>query len=319
MGTGLPKKFGEILIMPLSLPESQAINSLAELLYEFLPGTPHPYADQSISFAGVARQIGLGQYWSGGSKRPAITRLLELTLEYQRGKFCNLMLEIVRKGMIYRNNKGKPITREEINKVNDLIKRVNFKIPDLWNPTFLDGLPSKQPVSPIQEQMSTTILVHLRDELMRISQLSPQERGYAFEKFLNELFAVLGLSPRGAFKMVGEQIDGSFQIGTDIYLLEAKWQQKLVAQDELLIFRGKVESKSAWSRGMFISDSGFTEDGLHAYSRGRATNIIGMTGQDLFFILNGDISLVEAINRKARRASETGQFFISVFELLKQF
>ena len=77
-----------------------------------------------------------------------------------------------------------------------------------------------------------------------------------------------------------------------------------------------MESKSAWSRGLFVSNSGFTDDGLTAFARGRATNIIGMTGQDLFFILSGEISLTEALTQKARKAAETGEFYVPVFELL---
>jgi hypothetical protein len=145
--------------------------------------------------------------------------------------------------------------------------------------------------------------------------LKPQERGFAFEKFLNALFAAYNLDPRSSFRITGEQIDGSFQIGTDIYLVEAKWHDKQIDQGGLLIFHGKVEGKSKWSRGLFVSYSGFTSDGLLAYSKGRPTNIIGMDSQDLFHILNGEMSLVEAINRKARRAAETGEFFVPVYTL----
>jgi hypothetical protein len=52
--------------------------------------------------------------------------------------------------------------------------------------------------------------------------------------------------------------------------------------------------------GSFISNSGFTEDRLTAFSRGKATNIIGMSGQDLYFVLSGEISLIDAINQKVR-------------------
>lgn len=160
-------------------------------------------------------------------------------------------------------------------------------------------------------------LAHLRDELMRITQLEPQQRGYAFEKFLSELFLIFELAPRNSFKIIGEQIDGSFQLNTDTYLVEAKWQAKPTAEDDLLIFRGKVDAKSTWARGLFISNSGFTADGLKAFSRGKATNIIGMDGQDLYFILSGEISLIDAIGKKARRAAETGDFFVSVFDILR--
>jgi len=160
-------------------------------------------------------------------------------------------------------------------------------------------------------------LAKLRDDFLNVSQLEPQQRGFAFEKFLNELFALFDLAPRNSFRLVGEQIDGSFQLNADTYLVEAKWQAKPTAQDDLLIFRGKVEAKSTWARGLFISNSGFAEDGLAAFSRGRATNIIGMSGQDLYFVLNNEISLIDAINHKARRAAETGAFFLAVFDIIR--
>lgn len=63
--------------MNLSLTEIKTISELADFLYSFLPGNPHPYADYAISFAGIARDLGLERFWTGGSKRPAIAALLE--------------------------------------------------------------------------------------------------------------------------------------------------------------------------------------------------------------------------------------------------
>jgi len=160
-------------------------------------------------------------------------------------------------------------------------------------------------------------LARLRDDLITISKLEPQQRGFAFEKFLNELFLLFELAPRNSFRIVGEQIDGSFQLDADTYLIEAKWQTKQTAEDDLLIFRGKVEAKSTWARGLFISYGGFTPDGLAAFSRGKATNIIGMDSRDLYDVLSGEISLADAISKKARWAAETGEFYISVFDLIR--
>jgi len=302
--------------MPLTLSESQSINQIALFLYDFLPGKPHPYANQDISFEGVASKLGVSQYWSGGSKLPAITMLLEKTLDFKRPLFCQLILEIVRKGMIYRNSK-KPITREEFIKLNNLILGVNFKIPELWDSKFLDSLPMETPKQQEVKQEKSKNLSELKKDLLELNQLQPQVRGFAFEKFLNNLFRANNLAPKSSFRLVGEQIDGSFEIGSDIYLIEAKWQKEPISHEQLLVFREKVESKSTWSRGLFISDSGFTEDGLVAFSKGRSTNIIGMTGQDIFFILDGAMTFSDAINRKARHAAETGDFYISVFELIK--
>jgi hypothetical protein len=140
-------------------------------------------------------------------------------------------------------------------------------------------------------------------------------RGFAFERFLNDLFDVFGLAPRGSFRLVGEQIDGSFQLGHDVYLVEAKWENHKTGQSDLLSFSGKVEGKAQWSRGILISYAGFTEDGLEAFGRGKSTRIICMDGLDLHSVLNQGLTLSEVVNRKMRRAGETNQAFVSVREL----
>jgi hypothetical protein len=218
--------------------------------------------------------------------------------------------------MLYRSNKGNPVTLEEIRTLNQMITRVGFKIPELWDPTFLDSLPRIHNANLQDEKLvGVPDLPKLRDALLQLNALPPQPRGFAFERFLQDLFAAFGLRPRSPFRLEGEQIDGSFELAADIYLVEAKWQQQPTGADDLYIFREKVQGKSTWSRGMFISYSGFSEEGLAAFWRGRATNLIGMTGQDLYFILEGKISLPDAIARKARHAAETGQFYVSIFEL----
>ena len=302
--------------MPVSLAESQAVAEIAELLYDFLPGKPYPYADPRISFQGVAHDAGLSGLWKGGSKLPAISALLDRTLATRRDLFCKLAVEIVRRGIAYRNNKGNPIARDEIRLLNDLITRVGFKIPELWDSAFLDSLPSAQvgPPAP-KEEITQEALGVLRNEFLDLSSVQPQPRGYAFEKFLNKLFAAFDLQPRTPFRLKGEQIDGSLDHDGHTYLVEARWQNQPVGARDLLAFHEQVEGKSSWSRGLFISHSGFSEDGLVAFARGRATSIIGLTGQDLYFILSAELSLATAISQKARRAAEAGEFLATVQEL----
>lgn len=158
-------------------------------------------------------------------------------------------------------------------------------------------------------------LARLRAAILSMHSLTPQMRGFAFERFLNDLFDVFGLAPRGSFRLVGEQIDGSFQLGHDVYLVEAKWENHKTGQSDLLSFSGKVEGKAQWSRGILISYAGFTEDGLEAFGRGKSTRIICMDGLDLHSVLNQGLTLSEVVNRKMRREGETNQAFVSVREL----
>lgn len=296
----------------MKLTELHHIQELAQHLYHYLPGKAHPFANQDISFLGAAAEVGLDVYWQGGSKQPAIQKLLESTLKYNRDKFCSLILKIVEKSMIY-SNRSPQITREEIKELNEIIKKLEFKIPELWKSDFLNSLTSLQP-----DKIDVTADIDLskfKKQLIEITSLEPQPRGFAFEKFLNGLFAESGLSPRGPFRIVGEQIDGSFVLDSDTYLLEAKWQNDPVSESDLLKFYGIVSGKATWSRGLFICYNNFSSDGLIAFSKGKSTNIIGMTSQDIFFVLEGKISLLDAIRVKSRWAAETGEFFKSIFEL----
>jgi restriction endonuclease len=158
-------------------------------------------------------------------------------------------------------------------------------------------------------------LAELNRRLLALIGMNAQQRGFAFEKFLSDLFALYELDPRRSFRLIGEQIDGSFELPPETFLVEAKWQVALTGQGDLLTFSGKVEGKAQWSRGMFISYSGFSEDGLQAFARGRRTSIVCMDGLDLAQILSGGLNLVDVIQRKKRRAAETGNAFVSVRDL----
>ncbi|WP_433862841.1 restriction endonuclease [Sphingobacterium thalpophilum] len=303
--------------MAIDAKQIQATAEIATLIYDFLPANPHPYADPSISFPGCAAKVGLSNLWKGGSKKPAVSQLLRDTLDHSRGRFCTLIVEIVNTSIIYRTNKGNPIKRKEIEDLNNLITKVGFKIPELWDRSFLESLYSEAPVNekPKESTDSALLIEKLRTEYIDLAGLEPHKRGYAFQDLLNKAFNAYGLSPKRPFRITGEEIDGSFEVNGHTYLLEAKWHGDKTGQKDLLVFSGKVGGKSTWSRGLFISYTGFSEDGLEAFARGKQANIIGMDGQDLFFILDGKMKLDEAINLKARRAAERNDFFASVYKL----
>jgi Restriction endonuclease len=156
----------------------------------------------------------------------------------------------------------------------------------------------------------------IKNELVALSLLAPQPRGYAFERFLKELFDAYGLAAAEPFRLKGEQIDGSFQFGNETYLVEAKWQGNPIGVAELHTFHGKIEQKAAWTRGLFISNSSFTEEGLIAFGRGK--RVICMDGYDLYETLNREIPLNHVLEQKVRRAAETGSPFVRVRDLFPQ-
>lgn len=155
----------------------------------------------------------------------------------------------------------------------------------------------------------------LKAELLQIASLAPHARGYAFEAFLKKLFDAFGLSAREPFSLHGEQIDGSFQLEGQTYLMEAKWHAQKIGVAELHTFHGKVEQKAAWTRGLFVSDSGFTDEGLVAFGRGK--RVICMDGLDIFDCLERELPLNHVLAVKARHMAETGRAFASIRELFR--
>lgn len=290
---------------------------MADLLYSFLPGSGAKY-----TWREAAAEHGLEPFWGGGSKLPAITQLLEATFERRRDRFCDLLLTAVRQGMKYRIKKGEPVTREEVQRLNALVRRVGFGIPELLDQKFLDGLPSKPPESgadaarqPDAQASAHAVLYREMEKLRErflalLAETNAQARGYAFEGFLNDLFRVNGLAPREPFRVMGEQIDGSFEWQSHVFLLEARWRQDVADAPDLYVLRGKVEGKSDWTRGLFISVNGFSSLAADTFSKGRRANLITMDGQDLMLILEQRCSLQDAIRVKLRHAGETGEVYL---------
>lgn len=297
----------------LSLAEAQAVENLADLLYDFLPGS----GNNRTAFPLAATEAGVGDFWIAGSKRPAIVELLKRTLEYRRNRFTALIVSIVHQSMTWRRGKGNPLTRNEIDRLNAALPGVSFKIPELLNPAFLKsfGETSKPFQATTQSKLTESSAQALITRLMEISNLSPQERGLRFEGFLSDVFAAFDLAPRGSFRISGEQIDGSFRLNGETYLVEAKWHGPQIGFSDLMAFSGKVSGKAVWTRGLFVSNSGFTQEGLEAFSRGRQTNLICMDGLDLYEVLSRRVSLTAVFEEKARRAAETNRAYIPVRDL----
>lgn len=160
------------------------------------------------------------------------------------------------------------------------------------------------PAEPPRAILDHEKIAALKAEVITLTGMAPQARGYAFERFLVRLFDLFGMKPREPFRNRGEQIDGSFVLHGETYLFEAKWQSEQTDAKDLRDFEGKLSEKAAWARGLFISHSGFKESALENFGRGKRT--ICMTGLDLYEMLERGIPLNEAIDRKVRRAAEDG-------------
>lgn len=313
--------------MSSSLKESRAVTEMAKVLYDFLPWSGWKQWKGHISFQSVAQEVGVGDFWQIGSKEPAIAALLERTLEFRRHLFEKLILAIVKAALKYRQKNNNPIREDEIKILNGLILEVGFKFPSLWDPNFLESLKadgvSRATRIVEQELAIEKVLEKEQSELIKkreqlklefydfSKQKNRQVAGLNLEKILNELFEISGLTPRMPFRVSGEQIDGSFILDNEIYLLEAKWESDPLSESPLLVFRGKIEGKSSITRGVFIAINGCTRQALEAITSGKQPNFFLMDGYDLTMILEAAISLNDLLRLKLRRLAEEGKVFVS--------
>lgn len=296
--------------MAISLVQAQAITDLALQLVDWLPGSTRW---NTYTFADAAAQNGVSEFWSGGSKRPSLTQLLELTYERRTDRFCPLVETIVRRGMSRRKQQGDPVQRGEIEAVNAELLRLSFKIPALVDPAFLDSLPVppvEAPADPPQEPRTDprSAMPALQQRFLALHVESDRAKaGRDFNSFLHDLFSAWDLEPRFNYRVTGEEIDGAFDLDRDTYLLEAKWIAEKVQAPALYTFRQKVAGKSAYTRGLLVAVEGFTPGAVTALGEGLEHRIILLDGAHLMRVLNGAAALPDLIRLSARHLEERGQ------------
>jgi hypothetical protein len=308
--------------MALSLKDSAAVAGMANLLYDFLPGSGHPKWKGHITFQTVATRVGVGRFWLGGSKQPAIITLLEQTLQHEKGLLQPLIVDIVRCGIVYRQKNGTPVTAQEIELLNGFLCELGFKFPDLWDRDFIDSLRqdinarARQNVERIimEQKLKVSVrnersadLSRLKETLERLYFMTDRAAaGRSTETVLNELFSLFELAPRQPFRVVGEQIDGSFELDYEIYLVEAKWEKTPLGVADLYVFREKIEGKSPYTRGVFIALEGISEPAKEAITHGKQPNFFVVNGHDLMMILSEQIDLPEFLRQRQRLLAEEG-------------
>lgn len=117
--------------------------------------------------------------------------------------------------------------------------------------------------------------------------------------------------------MTGEQIDGSFKLHHEIYLVEAKWEQKPLPEADLLVFKGKIEGKSPYTHGLFIALEGISDEAKDAITRGKQPSFFLMNGHDLMMVLSEHIGFIEFLEQRFRLLCEEGAVVVPYAEIWK--
>jgi hypothetical protein len=187
-----------------------------------------------------------------------------------------------------------------------------------------DGHPGKTSDNPrpqheeqTSQQQVSQVLAQLKEEFCQLTAARDRNKaGLALEGLLNRLFALFGLQPRQPFRIVGEQIDGSFVLDGHVYLLESKWVKDPLPEADLLVFRGKIEAKSTFTRGVLIALNDVSTQARYAITQGKAPSFFVMNGHDLMMILSEATSLPEFLRKRVRLLAEEGRMCAPFSELV---
>jgi hypothetical protein len=177
--------------------------------------------------------------------------------------------------------------------------------------------PASQKEADTSARRQSETLQQLKEEFFRLAAESNRNKaGLALEPLLNKLFDLFGLSPREPFRVVGEQIDGSFILDGQVYLLESKWEKNPLPEADLLVFRGKIEGKSTFTRGVMIALNDVSAPAREAITRGKAPSFFVMNGHDLMMVLSEAMSLTEFLRKRVRMLAEKGYVCVPFSELV---
>ena len=154
------------------------------------------------------------------------------------------------------------------------------------------------------------------DYLRLVSSSDEHARGFAFETLLNDLFLLFELAPNSSFRRRGEQIDGSFRLNGEHYLVEAKWTSQASNLGDLRDLDGAVGSSLDNTLGLFISINGFTSEAPEGYVQGNRPRLFCMDGSDLFLVLDQRIDLIELLGRKKDAAAQRRRILVSASDII---
>jgi len=255
-------------------------------------------------------------------KRDIVARVVDEMVaspDRHRNELIDLMTEVAKVddfSHLARLDNGAEKVREARDAVNALRKAMEGH-----EEIIADRRRAAERTAAAQAQATATLEVRQKlDELklrfVSLVSANLQQRGYDLEALLRELFELFDLDPRASFRVVGEQIDGGFTFDSTDYLFEGKWQRELVAAGDLYDLGGKLAGKLDNTLGLFLSINGYSRDGIAAYARSVRRLLLLMDGSDLLAVLEDRIRLPDLLLRKRRHASQTGEIFFTVADIL---
>lgn len=299
-------------MVKLSVEQIAAINRLANVL--------GPLVTNAV-IKDMAEQLGLLRSMTGSNKEAKIASLLAPLLDDTDNRKIGAALigrlTMAAHGRAVR--KQVEMTEEDADAIVSEMRRLRLPAADLAQKGWRTGLKSSPVPTPVSDlgkrgEVSNSIrpIVHER-ALLHVRSLvdpttNPQSRGRQLEYVLLGVLQEEKLGPEHRLVIPGEEMDLSFVLDGQHYLVECKWEHGPIGLPPLELFSTKVRRKAEGTFGVVLSMSGYVSDINDRASRGERLNCVGLSHQHLMAVLEGRATWSETVRRARRSASDKSRF-----------
>ncbi len=150
------------------------------------------------------------------------------------------------------------------------------------------------------------------------SEISPQNRGYQFEKLIGALFYLSRVKVSEGFKrnLGAEQIDGAFELDGWYYLVECKWQSDKTSPSDVDGLKAKIGRSGHQAMGVFISVNGWSSHVVELLKQDPSKRLLLMNGDDIRAVLHQEISLVDLLRAKIGALNLKSEPYLGVHDAI---
>lgn len=142
-----------------------------------------------------------------------------------------------------------------------------------------------------------------------------QGRGYRLEEMLGEVAELDALRYAPPFrKGTVTQTDGMLTYEGFQYLIEARWRSDPADVAQIAALAHKADRALESTRGLFLSVAGFRAEVVNELERG-PKNLLLMTGAEFSLILEGRLTLMEAMRLKVEEGAKRGHILCDLARL----
>lgn len=152
---------------------------------------------------------------------------------------------------------------------------------------------------------------------LRAAKGSQRDRGQRFNGLIADMLRCWDIDAEESTLSSGRgEIDVTFALNGERYLVEAKWEQKKTKSDPLFKLEARLKQRLRGPIGIFVSMTGFTPDALRGLDTGSQLEVLLFDRSHFEAMLGGLVPPQELIGLAHDRAAYRGDAYCPLTELL---